>query len=116
MIRLSKHTTHKHSQQFIWFRTTKDSAWREVDIPYAKTYILSDRCPDRHGVSGVLRTIGNKRHEHHHHCGNEQPVSDTSFKEIGKEKSAEDTRFNRSAFAGTRGVYCSCTDAVNRDS
>jgi hypothetical protein len=69
------HTTHTHFQQFIWFKTTNDSASREVVKLCEKIYILPDRGPDRHGVLRVLPTIWNNRHEHHG-IGNGQTVAD----------------------------------------
>jgi hypothetical protein len=86
--------TRKHFQQFIWFKTARDSARREVDIPYEETSILPNRCRDRHGVYRVLPAIRNNRHER---CGtrSDQSVTDASAeKEVGKEKSAEDRGFN----------------------
>jgi hypothetical protein len=53
---------------------------------YEQTCILSNRCPDRHGVFRVLPTIRNNWHEHHG-IGNGQTVADTvGEKSLSKEK------------------------------
>ena len=89
-MRLSTHTIHTHFQQFIWFKTTRDSVWREVGYTREQTCIFPNRCSDRHGVSGVLPTI--RFNWHDQYFSHEQPVTDTSLEEVGEEKSAEDTR------------------------